>query len=460
MPLLRTGTEDIQWKLVGTGRQERKDQWKRERCAHQATAPRYSSCEQSRCLCQWRGIREYGTVTCADCSSVQSTDRIGSFRRQRIDATSRIPIDRFESQTAWNKADWTTSRWAAWSYFEVSETPCRSGDRQSGSRSYHYQRDRGHGELSNPTRRTRTTPHYIQGGSQSRRAEQWDARMGGEYSVINRQTHVGKQYYRQRGCRSITSWIDGTGPSSCTARRTAGWSIEQHYRRVRCNEPWEQARRMCRLVTKHEQSETHNENDDRRNAATRGYQDPQTERNVRFLIASINVTSAVSGSGGAKERTYETGGLNMTGRMAELDYLFSDADLDIIGVQESRLPQTQILQTNGYTVFNSGAMPGKHHYGVQLWVKKHHAKAVKCTEAVSPRLLIAKIVMRAVSSDTVARMSHVFVLHAPCEVAFPHESDAFYMQVHERLNAVPRGQLCLIFGRLQRSCWEYCCRLF
>ena len=56
----------------------------------------------------------------------------------------------------------------------------------------------------------------------------------------------------------------------------------------------------------------------------------------------------------------------MTGRMAELDYLFSDADLDIIGVQESRLPQTQILRTNGYTVFNSGAMLGKHHYGVQL----------------------------------------------------------------------------------------------
>ena len=125
------------------------------------------------------------------------------------------------------------------------------------------------------------------------------------------------------------------------------------------------------LATKHEQSETYNENDDRRNPATRGYQDPQTERNVRLLIASINVTSAVSGSGAAKERTYETGGLNMTGRMAELDYLFSDADLDIIGVQESRLP------TNVYTVFNSGPMPGKHHYGVQLWVKKHHAKAVE-----------------------------------------------------------------------------------
>ena len=156
--------------------------------------------------------------------------------------------------------------------------------------------------------------------------------MGCEYAVINRQTHVGKQYYRQRGCRSITSWIDGTSPSSCTDRRTAEWSIEQHYRHVRCNEPWEQARKVCRLATKHEQSETHNENDDRRNAATRRYQEPQTVRNVRLLIASINVTSAVSGSGAAKEHTHETGGLNMTSRMAGLDYLFSEADLDMASI--------------------------------------------------------------------------------------------------------------------------------
>ena len=37
MPLLRTGTEDIQWKLVGTGRQERKDvHTKQQHCATQA----------------------------------------------------------------------------------------------------------------------------------------------------------------------------------------------------------------------------------------------------------------------------------------------------------------------------------------------------------------------------------------------------------------------------------------
>ena len=130
--------------------------------------------------------------------------------------------------------------------------------------------------------------------------------------------------------------------------------------------------------------------------------------------------------------------------MAELDYLFSEADFDIVGVQESRLPQTQILQTRGYTVFNSGASRGKHHYGVQLWIKKRHAKVVNSTEVVNPRLLVAKNAMRASSHDRVARILHVFVLHAPCEVAAPHYSDAFYRQVHERMNAIPRGQLCLL----------------
>ena len=132
--------------------------------------------------------------------------------------------------------------------------------------------------------------------------------------------------------------------------------------------------------------------------------------------------------------------------MAELDNLFSEAGIDIIGVQESRLPQTQILQTRDYTVFNSGASPGKHHYGVQLWIRKRHAKAVKSTEAVNPRLFVAKIAMRASSHDRVARILHVFVLHAPCEVAAPHDSDAFYMQVHERMSTIPRGQLCLLLG--------------
>ena len=56
----------------------------------------------------------------------------GCFRRQCIVATPRIPLDRIGNQAAWTKTDWTTSRWAAWSHFEVSEAPCRCGVRQNG----------------------------------------------------------------------------------------------------------------------------------------------------------------------------------------------------------------------------------------------------------------------------------------------------------------------------------------
>ena len=284
------------------------------RCAH--TKQQYNGAQavNPRCLRQWREISEYETVACADCSSVQSTDRIGSFRRHRIDATSRIPLDRFESQNAWSKADWTTSRWAAWSHFEVPEAPCRSGDRQSGSRSYHHQRDRGHCELPNPTRRTRTTPHYICGGSQADEPNngmpEWVA---STLSSIAKHMLESSTTDREAVAQSLLGLMV---PAS---RRTTEWSIEQHYRHVRCNEPREQARSERRLATKHEQSEIHNENDDRRDAATRRYQEPPTKWNVRLLIASINVTSAVSGSGGAREHAFETGGLNMTGRLAELD---------------------------------------------------------------------------------------------------------------------------------------------
>ena len=92
------------------------------------------------------------------------------------------------------------------------------------------------------------------------------------------------------------------------------------------------------------------------------------------MIATINVTSASSSGGATRAHVPEAKGLNTAGRMAELNYFFSDAGLDLIGVQESRLPQTQILQTNDYTVFDLGASPGKHHCGVQLWVKNDTQK--------------------------------------------------------------------------------------
>ena len=59
------------------------------------------------------------------------------------------------------------------------------------------------------------------------------------------------------------------------------------------------------------------------------------------MIATINVTSAASNTKATRAHIPEAKGLN-TGRMGELNYLFSEAGLDLVEVRESRPPQTQI----------------------------------------------------------------------------------------------------------------------
>ena len=272
------------------------------------------------------------------------------------------------------------------------------------------------------------------------------ARVTRKHSIINRHTRAGKQQYRQRCNCVIPSRSAGPSTSVYPTRCAAEWNTGQYHQHVRCVESREQARRQRRLVTEHEQSATRNEDDDGRDAATRGRQGSSAGNVVRLMTAATNVSSVSSGGGAAKAHIADTGGLNITGRMTERSYLFFEAYLDIIGVQESRSPQTQILQTKDYTVFNSGASSDKYHCDVQLWIKELHAKVVKSTEAANSRLLVAKIVTRASLHDRSARILHVFVLHASCEVVASHDSDAFYMQVRERMNVIPRGQLCLLLG--------------
>ena len=194
----------------------RQDKWKRERCAHQATGQATVQwCpdgEQSRPLYQWREISERETAACTDRRRVQSTDGIGAL--WKADVIPRDPCDRVESQTAWSKTDRTTCRRITWSNFEVPEASRGSGNCQSGSRSYYYQRDRGHRELPDSTRGTRTAPCFICGVSHGRWTGQWDVRVASKHSIINRQTRAGEQQYRQRCSCTIPSRSAGTSTSA------------------------------------------------------------------------------------------------------------------------------------------------------------------------------------------------------------------------------------------------------
>ena len=60
-------------------------------------------------------------------------------------------------------------------------------------------------------------------------------------------------------------------------------------------------------------------------------------------------------------------GLNTTGRVATLEKLFYLNDLDMIGIQEARLPGSCIMPPSEYYRYSSSATTNGTQ-GVQLWV--------------------------------------------------------------------------------------------
>ena len=373
--LLWADSERIQWKFVGAGCQEKQDTWKREGCAHQAIG---------QATVQWCPGGEQPGEKLVNVKKLHAQIAAVSKALAELELSLMTPRSRLAELKARLHGARPIGQQVDGLRGVISKCQKRrgSGNCQSGRRSYFHQGDRGHRELPGPTRGTRTAPCFICGVSQGRWTGQWDARVASKHSIINRQTRAGEQQYRQRGSCAIPSRSAGPSTSANPTRCTAEWNTGQYNRHVRRVEPREQARGQRRLATEHEQSAARNEDDERRDAASRGHQGSPSGSVARLMIATINVTSAASRGGATKAHIPETGGLNITGRMAELDYLFSEADLDIIGVQESRLPQTQILQTRDFTVFNSGAPPGKNHYDMQQWIKKRH----KSREAVNPSL--------------------------------------------------------------------------
>ena len=203
---------------------------------------------------------------------------------------------------------------------------------KTGSRSHYYQRDRGYRELPGSTRGTRT-PCFICGVSQGRWTGQWDARVASKHSIINRQTRAGEQQYRQRCSCTIPSRSAGPSTSACPTRCAAERNTGRH---VRCVESREQARGQRRLATEHEQSAAHNEDDDRRDAATRGHQGSVAATVVRLMIATINVTSANSGGGAAKAHIPDTGGLNITGLTSSPKLTLTSSECRRVGYHKRR----------------------------------------------------------------------------------------------------------------------------
>ena len=267
---------------------------KGERCTHQATGQATVQwCpggEQPRHRYQWREISERETAACTDSSLVQSTGRIGALWRQRADAPLATRLAELKA-------------------------------RLHGARPIGQQVDGLRGVISR---------------CQKRLAEAEIAKVEAEATIIKETEDIANYKAQLAELEPLLASSAGGSQGRWTGQRDARaagprcaveWNVGQYYRHVRCVESREQARGQCRLATEHEQCAAHNEDDDGRDAATRGHQ-------------GSTAVSASSGGGATKAHVPDAGGLNITGRMAELDNLFSEADYDIIAVQESRLPQT------------------------------------------------------------------------------------------------------------------------
>ena len=121
-------------------------------------------------------------------------------------------------------------------------------------------------------------------------------------------------------------------PTRCAAE----WNTGQYHRHVQCVESREQARGQRRLATEHEQSAAHNEDDDRRHAATRGHQGSLAANVVKLMIATINVTSANSGGEAAKAHIPDTGGLNITGLTSSPKLTLTSSECRRVGYHKRR----------------------------------------------------------------------------------------------------------------------------
>ena len=258
---------------------------------------------------QGREFRERETAPRAVRSRVQSPGRIGALWRQRADATSRNPPDRVESQST--------------DCVELFRGARRPSRKKAGATIIKETEDIAsyQAPLAELEPLLASSVGFRKADGPDNGVPEW---LANTLSSIAKHVQESGNIDREAVVQSLLGLLVAAPPltpTRCTAEWNTGPSPHRHERRY---DPWEQARGWRRLVTKHEQSDAHNKDDVGRDAATRRCQGSPSRRVVRLMTPTINVTSAAS--------IPEAKDLNTTGRMAGLDYLYSEAGVDIIGV--------------------------------------------------------------------------------------------------------------------------------
>lgn len=136
--------------------------------------------------------------------------------------------------------------------------------------------------------------------------------------------------------------------------------------------------------------------------------------------------------------TWNVRTLYQTGKLAQLLRQFDDYRLDILGIAEVRWTGSGQITSDGKTFVYSGHAD-RHERGVGFVLSKEAAAALVGWKPVSDRIITARFQTRSAKITVVQ-------IYAPVEDADDAAKDAFYDQLQEEIDIVPRHDLLFVIG--------------
>ena len=158
-----------------------------------------------------------------------------------------------------------------------------------------------------------------------------------------------------------------------------------------------------------------------------------------LVLGSANICTSLAAGGPSLDGDPESHGLNLTGRLAELEELFDEHGVDLLAVQEGRMPIEQRMEGARYIMFMAAALGKYRALGVQVWVRRRLAGLVLAVRVISPRIMYIDIRIQGAKR-------RFFSVHAPTERATDEEIEDFYSALRAQLRALPANISCWLQG--------------
>ena len=115
-------------------------------------------------------------------------------------------------------------------------------------------------------------------------------------------------------------------------------------------------------------------------------------------------------------------------------------DIDIAGLQETRLPGDGSLKERNYTFFWQGQEPHEHRlYGVGFAVKNSLLQAIEAPTAGTPRILSLRL-------NTSCGQTTILSVYAPTLCSTSEAKDIFYEELEATIRQTPSEENIFLLG--------------